>query len=389
MFKLRSISVYPLVLSLWFLLLSCSAGGIDSAGQTEQENSFIANLNRHAQGFHIHKADDLTTLSVFNPWQGARDIRKDVFLIARETPVPEGIDPIDVIRIPVERIVCLSTTHIGYISRLGEASKIIGIAGARYVSDETVRKGIENGFIKDLGYDQNLDYESLVKLRPDLVMVYGVGPETTTYTLRIRELGIPVVFIAEYLESTSLGKAEWIRFVGELFGQSELADSLFQEMEKEYLALKSIALREVSRPTVLINLPWKGTWHMAGGQSFFAGLIEDAGGQYLWKENRHRESFPVSMEVVFQKALHADFWINPGTANSLNDILREEPRVRSLKPILTGNVFNNNARLTDQGGNDYWESGIVYPQVILRDLIQMFHPGLLPDQQLIYFKKLE
>jgi iron complex transport system substrate-binding protein len=389
MYKLKTALVHCSILSLWCLVLSCSTGGIDSTKHTEHDSSYKFIPNRHAQGFHIRKTADLTTLSVFNPWQGARDIKKDVFLIAREAPAPEGIDPLDLIRVPVESIVCLSTTHIGYVSRLGEAGKITGIAGARYISDETVRKGLENGFIKDLGYDQNLDYESLVKLRPDLVMVYGVGPETTAYALRIRELGIPILFIAEYLESTALGKAEWIRLVGELFAQSELADSLFEEMEKEYLSLKKLAVQRDSRPSVLINLPWKGTWHMAGGQSFFAGLIEDAGGHYLWKENAQRESFPVSMEVVFQKALHADVWLNPGTANSLNDILRDEPRVKALKPILTKNVFNNNARLTDLGGNDYWESGIVNPHLILRDLIQMFHPGLLPETQLVYFKKLE
>jgi iron complex transport system substrate-binding protein len=344
---------------------------------------------KHAKGFSVSEINGITRLSVLDPWQGARNISYDYYLIEKGQSPPPGISPLQVIKVPVQNIVCLSTTHIGFIDLLGETEKIIAIAGGNYVSNPLVIERLESGLIKDIGYDQNLNYEMLVKLKPDVVMVYGIGSETTGYLNKLKELGIKVIFNAEYLEETALGKAEWLKFTAYLFQKKDLAEELFSEIEREYFSLRELTSKIPNRPGILINLPWKGSWHMAGGKSFFAEMIRDAGGSYLWEENTAKESFPVDIEIVFQRAKQADIWLNAGNANSINDILAEDSRLKVLSPLKAKRVFNNNARLSSLGGNDYWEKGITEPQVILKDLIHIIHPELLPSHQLVYYKKLD
>ena len=140
---------------------------------------------------------------------------------------------------------------------------------------------------------------------------------------------------------------------------------------------------------ILSGLPWKGAWYVPGGKSFAAQFIKDAGGSYLWDENRSTEALPLDLEMVYEKALKADCWINPGAASSIKDILQVDKRLGGLDVIKTGMVFNNNAVVNINGGNDYWESGVTNPHLILKDLVKIFHPELLPDHNFIYYKKLE
>lgn len=380
-----------LILILFLVsVASCkrSDGELHSGNKTELNE--IAKIEiKHAKGFTISEINGITRLSVLDPWQGARNISYDYYLIKNGQSPPPGVSPFQVIKVPVQNIVCLSTTHIGFIDLLGETEKITAIAGGNYVSNPLVIERLESGLIKDIGYDQNLNYEMLVKLRSDVVMVYGIGSETAGYLNKLKDLGIKIIFNAEYLEETPLGKAEWLKFAACLFQKEDLAGELFSEIEKEYFFLQELASKASYRPGVLINLPWKGSWHMAGGRSFFAEMIRDAGGRYLWEENTAKESFPVDIEIVFQRAKEAEIWLNAGNANSINDILAEDSRLKVLSPLKVNRVFNNNARLSSLGGNDYWEKGITEPQVILKDLIHIIHPELLPSHQLVYYKKLD
>lgn len=293
-----------------------------------------------------------------------------------------------IIYVPVENIVCLSTTHIGFIDILGKTGKISGIAGGRFISNSNVLERLEKGLIKDIGFDQNLNYELLVQLNPDVVMAYGIGPETTGYLNKLKDLGLRVIFNAEYLETTPLGKAEWLIFTGYLFQKEQLAKELFREIEKEYNSLIQIASKASYNPEILINIPWKGTWYMPGGNSSLARMIKDAGGNYLWSDSEANTSFPVDIESVFRRAKNANIWINTGNALTTNDILSEDSRLKFIKPLINKRVYNNNALLGPTGGNDYWEKGIIEPHVILKDLIHIFHPNLLPEHQLVYYRKL-
>jgi iron complex transport system substrate-binding protein len=342
----------------------------------------------YAQGFSISRYGDCTLLKVFNPWQGAQNIVYEYLLCPKGTEIPSGLSGHTVIFTPIERVICLSTTHVAMLSKLGKTSGIKGLSGSLYLSDSTVKKAVAENKIKDIGYDMALNYEQIISLKPDVIFAYGIGKEIAGSLSKLTDLGQTVVFNAEYLERTALGKAEWLKFMAAFYGCEEQAGQQFEVIKNEYLSLCSLAESALHRPKVLCGLPWQGTWYIPGGQSFMSALIADAGGDYLWKDNPSHESVPINMEAIFNRASSADFWINTGAAGRFRDIKATDERLIRIEPYRTGEVYNNNARMESGGGNDFFESGVVHPHIILKDMIRIFHPELLPDYQMFYYTKL-
>jgi iron complex transport system substrate-binding protein len=343
----------------------------------------------YAQGFTLQKMDDVTLLTVLNPWQGAQNEIFRYALVPREKPVPDGLSDYTVIRTPVEKTVCLSTTHVAMLSAIGKAASIKAMSGTRFIHDAVLRKRIECGEITDVGYGAALDFETIIALRPDVIFAYGVGQEAMSYLSKLTDVGLTVVMNAEYLERTPLGKAEWMKFMAAFYHCEEQAGALFESIRQEYDSLKLLPLQRTDRPSVMCDLPWRGTWYIPGGQTTTAVLISDAGGDYLWKDNWSHESFPVTLEMMINKGASADIWVNTGAARNLAEIRTADERLSMVKPWQTGQVFNNFARATENGGNDFFESGIVRPHIVLKDLIRIFHPNLLPDHSLYYYYQLK
>jgi iron complex transport system substrate-binding protein len=303
--------------------------------------------------------------------------------------IPDSLAGHQIIRTPVEKVVVLSTTHIGFVSKLGKESTIIGVSGKDFVSNPTVRKGIDEGLVKDVGYDQNLNYELLLQMKPDLVMAYGIGSDVAAHLSKMRDLNIPVVINAEYLEETPLGRAEWLVFMSSFYDQTEHARQLFNEIVMEYDSLKGLVNGLKTKPKVLSGLPYKDNWWVPGGKSYMANMIADAGGDYLWKDNDSRESFVVSLENAIVKAVYADLWINTGQTNSVADILSSDERFKIIPSLQKGQVYNDNLKMNSTGGNEVWETSPANPQYILHDLIQIFHPELKADSSFHYYQKLK
>jgi iron complex transport system substrate-binding protein len=206
----------------------------------------------------------------------------------------------------------------------------------------------------------------------------------------LKELGIKVVFNADYLENNPLGKAEWIKVFGALYNKENEADSIFNSIADKYNEIKLFVEKNIKvRPSVLLGLPWKDTWFVSPGNSFISRMIHDAGGDYLWKDTESEISMPYGIENVFIKAIKADYWINAGSANSRIEISGIDNRLRELRSFQRGNIFNNNSRISINGGNDYWESGNMNPQIILKDIASILHPDLFPGYKLFYYRKLE
>jgi iron complex transport system substrate-binding protein len=310
-------------------------------------------------------------------------------LAGRNAAVPDSLKDLTLIRVPVRRVVALSTTHVAMIDQLGKAGTIVGVSGARYIYSPGIRERIQKGEIIDVGYDQGLNLEAIVSLDPDVLFIYGVENNMSGISGKLAEMEIPVVYCGEYLEAHPLGKAEWIRFFAFFFGLERKAGTFFRNIDSTYSSLASMAGKPQARPTVMTGLPWEGTWYMAGGKSFAAKLIEDAGGDYLWKDNRSDEAVPLDLESVYARAMGADIWINPGAAGSIDEIRRFDERFKDLPVLHYGEVYNNDRRVGPSGGNDYWESGTVRPDLVLADLIKVFHPDLLTDHQFIYYRKLK
>jgi len=343
----------------------------------------------YAKGFDIEDYGSYKMITIFDPWQKLDGKSITYLLVNRDSALPESIEYDIRIDVPVQQVICMSTTHVAMIGALGKLETIKGISGKQYINNERIINGIMEGKIKDVGYEQNLNYEVILSLKPDLIIMYGVTGEVTGVLNRLTSLGIPVMMNAEYLETAPLAKMEWIKLIACLYNELELAANIFHEAETRYNELASLTEGINTKPEVLSGLPWKNTWWIPGGQSFAASFIQDAGGKYIWEDDSSREAIPLDIETVYDCANHADIWINSGDARTLNDILNTDQRLQYFRPYIEKRIYNNNARLNSSGGNDYWESGVINPHIILKDLIHVFHPEILPDHQLVYYKKLE
>lgn len=338
----------------------------------------------------VFQAGDEYLVRLKKSWQGDDKSAYSYLLTPDEEQYSDcGNEKLSVIQVPVSKVVCLSTTHIGYIDALGQTDKICAVSGSRYVYNGALRQAHQEGKLADVGESTSLNYEKILSLAPDLVLAFGVDAGSAKYIKRLQELGLRVMIIPEYLEETPLGKAEWIKVFALLFDKKGAADSLFRESESKYLQLSRLANKAQNRPAVCVSLPWKDTWWVPGGRSLTAQLISDAGGRYLWEDEASREAIGLSLEAAWIKARQADVWINTGAANNKADILSVEKRLADIPVFTSGRVYNNNARCIPGGGVDYWESGVVRPDVVLKDLINILHPGLSSDSSLYYYHRLE
>jgi iron complex transport system substrate-binding protein len=257
------------------------------------------------------------------------------------------------------------------------------------IYNQEFRALIESNKIIDVGNDQSLNYEKLIEVQPDIIFFYDFGPSTAAVVQRLEDLGLKVIRVAEFMEESPLGKAEWIKFFGAVYNKMNLADSIFNVIESSYLELISLDENSISKPMVFTGLPWKGEWYQPGGASFQAKYFEDAGADYIWSENTSTSGITVDREVIYEKAIQADFWLHPSNALTMTEITNDDERFAHFESFKQGRVYNNNARLNENMGNDYWESGLLNPHLILKDLMFIFHPELYPDHQLHYYRKLE
>jgi len=369
-----------------FLVSSCTGkqGKIAESLKTTEKPAVS-----YAKRFKIEKYQGYSQLYLINPWQGASDIIQKWDLVPRGEKLPSLKDTSSIIRVPVRKIVCMSTTHFAMIAALNETGSVAGFSGTRFLFERNLLQLVEEEKISEVGYEDNLNKELILKINPDLIMVYGIGSESAGYIGKLKELGIKVIFNADYLENDPLGKAEWIKMIGALYSKEEMADSIFKTIESKYNQLKTYIRENADeRPKVILGLPFKDTWFISPGNSYISQLISDAGGDYLWQNTVSSVSMPTGIENVFVKALNADYWLNTGSTEARNEIISIDPRLAELKCFRNGNLYNNNKRINSSGGNDYWEGGALNPNIILNDIASILHPELFPGRELVYYKKL-
>lgn len=339
----------------------------------------------YAAGFKILGADNAqsTLIQVFNPWQGAKEVEMSYFVSRNGEQAPAGFTG-PTIPAGAKRIVCMSSSYIAMLDALGQVDRIVAVSGINYVSNPYILAHKDS--IKDMGPEMN--YELLLGLKPDVVLLYGIGDAQTAVTDKLKELAIPYMYVGEYLEESPLGKAEWMVALSELTDSREKGIEIFSEIPKRYQALKALTASVEQRPTVMFNTPWNDSWIMPSTKSYMAQLVNDAGADYIYKENTSNSSAPIGLETAYGLIQKADYWINVGMASSLDELKAVNPKFTNAKSVREKTAYNNNLRLTATGGNDYWESAVVRPDVVLRDLIHIFHPELASDS-LYYYRHLE
>ncbi len=341
----------------------------------------------YASGFDIKGADSKQSvlLTVTNPWQGADGIAVQLFIARDGETAPEGFDG-QVLEGDAERIVAMSSTHIAMLDAIGEVDRVVGVSGIDYISNPDIQARRDR--IGDVGYEGNINYELLLSLDPDLVLLYGVNGASAMEG-KLKELGIPFMYVGDYLEESPLGKAEWLVALSEVVGCRSEGEKVFAEIPVRYNALKQrVAENALDAPSVMLNMPYGDSWFMPSAGSYAVRLIEDAGGDYIYKKNTGNASTPVDMEEAYLLASAADLWLNVGMASTLGEVKAACPKFVDTRCFLNGDVYNNNACTNAAGGNDYFESAVVHPDLVLRDLVKIFHPELV-EEPFVYYKRLK
>lgn len=367
-------------LIVFFVCLPLIVGCGFRTAETQQAFNKTVYRPGYAADFQIKGADgcESTLIHVYNPWQGAHDVEMSYFIRRNGEKVPDGFSG-QVIKGDARRIVCMSSSYIAMLGALGKVNRVVGVSGLEYVSNRYVNE--HRDVIKDVGPEMN--YEVLLTLKPDVVLLYGIGDAQTTITGKLRELNIPYMYMGEYLEESPLGKAEWMVVLSEITGCREEGMRLFTEVAGSYNRTRKQVAGVSYRPRVMFNVPWNDAWIVPSSQSYMARLVADAGGDYVCRKSETNALVTIGMETAYGLMKETDYWLNVGMCTTLAELCAMNPKFAEAKAVRKGNVYNNNLRTTAGGGNDFWESAVVKPDVVLRDLIRIFHPEL--DKGALYY----
>lgn len=381
-------------ISCFFLLLALlfSCKDIQQSPSIVQEESPAIEIS-YAKGFAVEKGDGFSVITLKNPWPGAEQSYTYLLIDKEESAkVPESIKDRSnfdaVAEVPVERIVVTSTTHIPSLDMLGVTEKLVGFPNLDYISSEKARKLISEGHLKELGQNESINTEVLIELSPDLVVSFAVDGTNKTVAA-IQKTGIPVFYNSDWTETHPLGKAEWIKFFGLLFRKEQVADSIFKSIERDYLAAKELAASASKKPTVMSGAMYKDIWYMPQGNSWAAQFIKDANGAYLWEETTGTGSLSMSLESVLERAQNADFWIGPGQFSTLQQFDEAHNVYKEFDALKKGNVYTFTAKKGTTGGVIYYELAPNRPDLVLKDIIAILHPELMPDYAFNFFSKVE
>lgn len=342
----------------------------------------------YAKGFTLEYFKHYKIVTVTVPWPEARESFRYV-LVQCGTPVPEGFNDAQVIPIPVRSIAVLSSTHLSHLEMLDALDRLVAISSHENVYSPAARQMITAGKVAEVGRGPGVNLERILDLRPDLVTAVGHDqPQYNTHPL-LRNAGVNVAINSEYVEPTLLGRSEWLKFTAAFLNRDGLAQRRFAEMTERYEALAAQVrdLPAAQKPSVFGGFLHRDVWYVPGGDSYIARLVADAGGVYRWADDTHQASIPLSFEAVFERAGEADVWFTSGLDwFKRADLLAANERYGAFKAFRASRVYNHNARLNEQKANDYWEAGIVEPDVVLADVIKILHPDRLPEHPLKYYR---
>ena len=365
------------------ILTSCKNNeNAEKAEPSEGEKIEISD----AKGFEITKYDGYQILKVNTPWPEAKD--PFVYILKENNAeIPKNLKYDQVVTIPVKNIVVTSTTHIPALEALEVQDKLIGFPGTNYISSENTRKLIDDGKIKELGQNENINTEVLIDLSPDVVIGFAINASNKSFET-IKKTGIPVIYNGDWTEQTPLGKAEWIKFFGALFGKEAKAAQIFQKIKSEYLSAKELASSAKNKPSVLSGSMYNDTWYLPYGNSWQAKFIEDANANYLYADTEGEGSLALAFESVLGTSENADFWISSGQFESYDQLLGESEHYNRFKAVKNKEVYSVSLSKGATGGILFYELGPQRPDLILKDLISIFHQDLLQDYEPVFYKPL-
>lgn len=342
------------------------------------------NIFRYAK--NIYSKPGSNKVTVYFTWKGSRD--SITYDLVKKSNVLNCKRAINEIEVPVTNVAALSTTDIAMIDILGATSTITGVTDPFRISNEQILLGVKNHKIKDLGTSMDVNQELVIGLNPDVVITTAFSKTDFQKNSIIQSVFIPIIYTMSWQEETPLARAEWLKFIGMIYNKNQEADSIFSVIEKNYIDLVSKTKNVSNRPIVIAGDCYKDIWYMPGGKSYIAQYIEDAGGDFIWKNNEETGSVPINFEQIIQKSENAYVWIG-SDADTYSSLLQTNKMYALLSVFKNKNIYNRNKRKNAFGGNDYWETGYIRPDYVLADFISIIHPDLLPSYNLKYYQKLK
>lgn len=361
---------------LLLLIVSCQK----EKKENTQNDSFQTSI-KYAKGFDIIDDKGIKKLIIHKPYQNPE--RSLEYILSSKTDITNHE-----LKVPVERIVVSSTSHIPMLELLGKEESLVGFPNTKFISSEKTRTLINAGKVKEIGQEQNINTESLLDLTPDLVVGFALSGNDKVYS-GVEKLGIPMIYNGDWLEETPLGRAEWIKFFGALLGKEKEADSIFHHIESEYLKAKEIASTSKKQPTILAGSMYRDVWYVPAGESFKATFFRDANLNYLWADTKGTGSLSLSFESILEKGINADFWIDCGLFTSKKEMLSTNKNYDKFAPFNNGKIFNSASKIGETNGIIYFELSPVRPDLVLKDMIKITNPDLLPNYTFTFYAPIQ
>lgn len=337
----------------------------------------------YATGYTVNRTSDYTEIKIRDPWDTTRYLQRYV-LVGKDKALPVRLPEGILIRTPLQRVVVATSVHCGVLELLGVRDLLVGVCESRYIDLDFVKQGVANGKIVDIGEAGAPDVERLIELAPDAMIT---SPLSNAPYGRVEKTGIPQIKCVDYMEPTPLGRAEWIRFQALFFGKEESADSLFWQTVKAYEEIKALTQQVKERPSVVTEKKYGAVWYLPGGKSYMAHFLEDAGATVGKEIDQQVGSVGWPFETVFEKYGDADFWLikcNRPRDMSYEDLKKEYAPYSKFAAYKNRRIYTCNTAEVS-----YYEEVPVHPDYLLKDLVAIFHPELLPEHQLRYYKAME
>ncbi len=373
--------IYLIVLLGFSFLFSCGKKEELSKEKTPIPLSY-------AKGFEIFQGKDFWEIHVTQGYTGAEKTFRYLVLEENSKAEQTGFDA--VVQLPISKVVLTSTTHIPHLDLLNSSEKLVGFPQTDFISSEKTRKLIDSGTVTDLGNGPSANPELVIDLQPDWMMISTLG-EDLRYLDLFAQAKIPAIINGEYVEQNPLGRAEWIKFTGILLGKYEESVAVFEEIKTAYLEAEKLteSLSQTEKPKVLSGVMYQDIWYAPGAESWGARILENAGGSYIFANQSGSGSLQLSYEFVLDNGLETDFWIGSADFPDLKAMGNSETRYQAFTPWKNGQVYTYTAKKGATGGLEYFELGYMRPDLILKDLIKILHPELLPEYELYFYQKLE
>ena len=374
-------------LILFVFSFSTFVGCKKSENLNVKQSSNTENAIEYASGLSINKYEGYSVVSVSNPWPEAN---KNFTYILKEKngSIPDSLKRLTIVPIPLQSIVVTSTTHIPALEMLGVENTLVGFPNTDYISSEKTRKLIDVGKVREVGTNETLNTEVLIDMAPDLIVSFGLNNNNPTID-NLQKSGLKVIYNGDWTEQSPLGKAEWIKFFGALYGLDNKANTIFKEIEKEYTNTLALVKKATSKPTVLSGAMYQEQWYVPQGESWAALFMKDAQSNYLWADSKGTGSLALPLETILDKAQNADYWISPGDFSSLKELSDNNPHYKQFSSFKNKKVYSYSKNKGAKGGILYFEWSPTRPDWVLKDLIKIFHPELMPNHTLFFYQKLE